>query len=190
MQEISVEVEDETSSVSAPTQVTTDQYNRGHPDVIGSDDRTISGAEDNSSKSEAAVTERDRNDPQEPDLVMTQTSTSTSASQRQGPIMTGPRMIPERLPMARQSLGQVLRNQLEHRRRAAQQIQTPNTSPTSTSSTGHVVRDISDHDSLNVWTGDSPSQQYWNTWVEEVATPQINDNKPGMDNPCSWRCRN
>ena len=85
IQEISVEVEGATSSVSALIQTTTDQCNRGHPDVIGSHDRTISGSEDASPRSETGVTDRDRNYTQELDLVMTQTSTSTSASQRQGP---------------------------------------------------------------------------------------------------------
>ena len=188
MQEIRVEVEDETSSASAHTQISTDQHDRGHPDVIGNHDRTISGSEDTSSRSETAVTERDRNDPQELDLVMIQTSTSTSASQRQGPIMTGSHMIPERLPMARLNLGQVLRNQLEHRRRAASQTQPANTNAEPYEDVEFfgqgIAPSIAGTQGPNYYGLHTAS---WNTWMSELAAPDDTVYQPNMEHPCFWR---
>ena len=94
------DVEGETPAASTLTPNSAD-HNRGHPEVIDQQDISASAVEGIPSSAVAEATAGVRNDPQEPDLIMSQ----KQASQGQGPIMTGPQTIPARLPMARQSLG-------------------------------------------------------------------------------------
>ena len=81
-QEISDDAEDHISSISSLNHNSTDQRSRGHPVEIRGHDPISSGSEDMSPRPKEEVTARGRDDLQEPDIVMTQTSTST---QGQGP---------------------------------------------------------------------------------------------------------
>ena len=121
--------------MSSHDQNSPDRQDRGHLEEVGGQDHISTVSGDTTPRTHDQEPAWGSDDPHESEVVMTQTTTT---SQGQGSIMTGSNRIPERFPMARQSLGQVLLNQLEHRRRAAQQTQTP-------SMTSHVATVVTDH---------------------------------------------
>ena len=92
--------------------------------------------------------------------------------------MAGSNNAPTRLPMSRLSLGQVLRNQLEHRRREALAAQAQTKTSNTTQAPDRYYTEVFGHGMTPNIAGSRGPNYYglhtasWNTGMRELAAPQ------------------
>ena len=110
--------------------------------------------------------------------------------------MAGSNNMPNRLPMSRLSLGQALRNQLEHRRREARAAQAQTQPSNTTQAPDRYYTEV-------YWQGMAPNKAdpqginyfglhtaTWNTWMRELAAPPVPQHveyQSNIEHPSFWR---